>query len=53
MIVDSNTVEKGEEKLIVVQRKANVKPGNSPFYRPRDRPRYLHFTLFKENTGNG
>jgi len=45
--LDSNTVEKEGRKLIVVKRKNEFKGGHRNW--PRDRPRFLHFTLYKEN----
>lgn len=47
--LDSNTVLRGLKKFIVVQRKSNLKEGNNPFQWPRGKPKFLHFTCFKEN----
>lgn len=45
--IDSNTVEKEGRKVIVVKVKKEKHGGFRHW--PRDRPRFLHFTLFKEN----
>ena len=45
--VDSNTVEEGGRKIIRVKRKKQDNRGHKNW--PRDRPRFLHFTLFKQN----
>jgi len=45
--IDSNTVDKDGKKMIAVKAKSALK--NKQHW-PRDRPKYLHFTLYKENT---
>ena len=45
--IDSNTVEKDGRKVIVVKVKKEKHGGFRHW--PRDRPRFLHFTLFKQN----
>ena len=45
--IDSNTVEKDGRKMIVVKVKKEKHGGFRHW--PRDRPRFLHFTLFKQN----
>merc|ERR550519_1214595 len=42
-MIDSNTVDRDGKKLVVAKRKKNQHGW------PRDRPRYLHFSLYKEN----
>lgn len=42
-MIDANTVDKDGKKLVVAKRKKNQQGW------PRDRPRYLHFSLYKEN----
>jgi hypothetical protein len=44
-------VDRGDKKLIVVQRKSNMKEGNNPTQWPRGKPRFLHFSCYKENAG--
>jgi hypothetical protein len=44
-------VDRGDKKLIVVQRKSNMKEGNNPSQWPRGKPRFLHFSCYKENAG--
>ena len=44
--IDSNTAEKEGRKVIQVKHK---KEGKGFRHWPRDRPRFLHFTLFKQN----
>jgi len=46
--IDSNTVDRDEKKFIVARAKSSMK--NKKQQWPRDRPKYLHFTLYKENT---
>merc|ERR1719431_355436 len=46
--IDSNTVERDGKKMIVARAKGALK--NKKQQWPRDRPKYLHFTLYKENT---
>ena len=45
--IDSNTVEKDGRKVILVKVKKEKHGGFRHW--PRDRPRFLHFTLFKQN----
>jgi len=47
--LDSNTVDAEDRKTIVARQKV-VKKGGGRKDWPRDRPRFLHFSLFKENT---
>merc|ERR550519_374551 len=42
-MIDSNTLDRDGKKLVVAKRKKNQHGW------PRDRPRYLHFSLYKEN----
>ena len=46
--VDSNTLDKDGKKFIVAKSKNSVLKNNKKQW-PRDRPKYLHFTLYKEN----
>jgi len=46
--IDSNTLDRDDKKLIVARAKGCMK--NKKQQWPRDRPKYLHFTLYKENT---
>eukprot|EP00092_Neocalanus_flemingeri_P008480 GFUD01009137.1.p1 GENE.GFUD01009137.1~~GFUD01009137.1.p1 ORF type:complete len:626 (-),score=148.89 GFUD01009137.1:126-2003(-) len=46
--VDSNTLEKDGKKFIAAKAKAAVLKSNKKQW-PRERPKYLHFTLYKEN----
>jgi len=47
--IDSNTVDKEEKKYIVAKDKSVVTKSMKKQW-PRDRPKYLHFTLYKENS---
>jgi len=42
-MIDANTLDKDGKKLVVAKRKKNQQGW------PRDRPRFLHFSLYKEN----
>ena len=45
--VDSNTEDKDGKKLIKAKAKGALKTQKKQW--PRERPKYLHFTLYKEN----
>jgi tRNA pseudouridine13 synthase len=47
--LDSNTLEREGRKVIMVRRKKGGKSESGFRHWPRDRPRFLHFTLFKQN----
>jgi len=47
--VDSNTLDKDGRKFIVAKDKSVVAKSMKKQW-PRDRPKYLHFTLYKENS---
>ena len=46
--IDSNTIDKDGKKFIIAKAKSSGKSNKQNW--PRDRPKYLHFTLYKENS---
>ena len=48
--VEGFTIDKDGKKTIVVKAKGNNNKSSKNNQWPRDRPKYLHFTLYKENS---